>query len=248
MKAIETHYKGYRFRSRLEARWAVFFDALGVKWEYEKEGYDLGEAGWYLPDFWLPDFGIWIEIKGEISGTDDEFHKIDALYKATGHHAFIACGSIDDHKWMPDMEAKREDILHDGLHQRTITGTQSSFCFNSFRDLDENGDGFQIKCPVCRFEYVHFADAQNVDGEDSGKAWRGRGDAIKIPMYCESGHHWTLRIGFHKGWSFMGIEDVWESVDDIGFVLAKYEWTDYEEAVKKAKSARFEHGENGARP
>jgi hypothetical protein len=28
IKAIETSYKGYRFRSRLEARWAVFFDAL----------------------------------------------------------------------------------------------------------------------------------------------------------------------------------------------------------------------------
>lgn len=51
IKAIETHYKGYRFRSRLEARWAVFFDALGLQWEYEPEGYDLGEAGWYLPDF-----------------------------------------------------------------------------------------------------------------------------------------------------------------------------------------------------
>ena len=63
IKAIETVYKGYRFRSRLEARWAVFFDALGVKWEYEKEGFDLGEAGWYLPDFWLPELGVWAEIK-----------------------------------------------------------------------------------------------------------------------------------------------------------------------------------------
>ena len=30
IKAIETYYKGYRFRSRLEARWAVFFDAAGI--------------------------------------------------------------------------------------------------------------------------------------------------------------------------------------------------------------------------
>lgn len=67
IKAIETQYKGYRFRSRLEARWAVFFDALGIEWEYEKEGYDLGEAGWYLPDFWLPEFGIWVEIKGKLN-------------------------------------------------------------------------------------------------------------------------------------------------------------------------------------
>lgn len=65
IKAIETRYKGCNFRSRLEARWAVFFDALGVKWEYEPEGFDLGEMGWYLPDFWLPTFsgGMWVEVK-----------------------------------------------------------------------------------------------------------------------------------------------------------------------------------------
>lgn len=50
VKAIETSYKGYRFRSRLEARWAVFFDAMGVKWQYELEGYQAGSIS-YLPDF-----------------------------------------------------------------------------------------------------------------------------------------------------------------------------------------------------
>lgn len=64
LKAIETIYKGYKFRSRLEARWAVFFDALEVKWEYEPEGYELGSDGRYLPDFWLPDDRIWVEVKG----------------------------------------------------------------------------------------------------------------------------------------------------------------------------------------
>lgn len=35
IKPIQTRYKGYHFRSRLEARWAVFFDALGIAWKYE---------------------------------------------------------------------------------------------------------------------------------------------------------------------------------------------------------------------
>jgi len=48
IKAIQTEYRGYLFRSRLEARWAVFFDACGVDWEYEPEGYDLGSGGYYL--------------------------------------------------------------------------------------------------------------------------------------------------------------------------------------------------------
>jgi hypothetical protein len=62
LKAIETEYKGYLFRSRLEARWAVFMDCLGVRWEYEKEGLDL-EGVWYLPDFWLPGHKRFVEIK-----------------------------------------------------------------------------------------------------------------------------------------------------------------------------------------
>ena len=64
IKAIETCYKGYRFRSRLEARWAVYFDAAGIEWEYEKEGYRLSNnLGAYLPDFWLPQVEMWAEVK-----------------------------------------------------------------------------------------------------------------------------------------------------------------------------------------
>lgn len=62
IRALETHYRGYRFRSRLEARWAVFMDAARVRWEYEPEGYDLGGTR-YLPDFWLPENRTFLEIK-----------------------------------------------------------------------------------------------------------------------------------------------------------------------------------------
>ena len=51
IKPIETIYKGYRFRSRLEARWAVFLDAIGADWEYEPEGFELENGIYYLPDF-----------------------------------------------------------------------------------------------------------------------------------------------------------------------------------------------------
>ena len=39
IKPIETQYNGFRFRSRLEARWAVFFDVIGLKYEYEVTNY-----------------------------------------------------------------------------------------------------------------------------------------------------------------------------------------------------------------
>lgn len=53
IKPIETEYAGYKFRSRLEARWAIFFDACGADWEYEPQGYTLQDGTKYLPDFLL---------------------------------------------------------------------------------------------------------------------------------------------------------------------------------------------------
>ncbi len=70
-RAIETRYKGYRFRSRLEARWAVFFDALGLAWEYEPEGFELPGGVRYLPDFWLPELRCYVEVKPNIVEFDE---------------------------------------------------------------------------------------------------------------------------------------------------------------------------------
>jgi len=91
MQAIETIYNGYRFRSRLEARWAVFFDTLGIKYEYEKEGYALRDGTYYLPDFWLPDYHYWIEIKGQ-QPTSQEMVIRDGLNEGFGHPVIIFVG------------------------------------------------------------------------------------------------------------------------------------------------------------
>lgn len=77
LKAINTEFDGYRFRSRLEARWAMFFKTLGIPYEYEKEGYDL-DGLWYLPDFWLPEQQCWVEIKGQ-EPTEEEKRKAELL-------------------------------------------------------------------------------------------------------------------------------------------------------------------------
>ena len=78
IKAIPTEYNGHLFRSRLEARWAVFFDACGVKWEYEPEGFDLGDGMRYLPDFLLhgvagrAEGDLYVEVKGRMNAYDAE--------------------------------------------------------------------------------------------------------------------------------------------------------------------------------
>jgi len=63
IQALPTIYKGHEFRSRLEARWAIFFDCMGWKWEYEPEAVQTRHGG-YLVDFRLHGFE-YAEIKPE---------------------------------------------------------------------------------------------------------------------------------------------------------------------------------------
>ncbi len=87
IKPIETFYKGYRFRSRLEARWAVFMDTAGWEWAYEIEGFETS-GGRYLPDFRVYNYGaddvpnqpLWMEVKPRLDGiTDAEARKMQAF-------------------------------------------------------------------------------------------------------------------------------------------------------------------------
>lgn len=101
MKAIETEYKGYKFRSRLEARWAVFFDILGIRWEYEPEGIVLNDGTSYLPDFYLIDFCCYFEVKRKgIKGTDEGNEAIRKISNGrnTNEWAGIICfgDPVDD--------------------------------------------------------------------------------------------------------------------------------------------------------
>lgn len=78
IKAIETRYNGYRFRSRLEPRWAVFFDSLGIAYEYEKEGFAL-DGCFYLPDFWLPVWRTWVEVKSAAAAWPGDWQPCQSL-------------------------------------------------------------------------------------------------------------------------------------------------------------------------
>jgi hypothetical protein len=113
IKAIETYYNGYRFRSRLEARWAVFFDALRVRYEYEPEGFYLPSGASYLPDFRVKchglrgsyddsPFNLYIEVKGEMTAKDAEKirefageHIVDDI--SSIKNPILIVGNIPDH-------------------------------------------------------------------------------------------------------------------------------------------------------
>ena len=123
IKAIDTRYRGHLFRSRLEARWAVFFDHLGIAWQYEPEGYELNDGTWYLPDFYLPDFerGCWVEVKAK----HGDWRKAAAFSYESGQNVWLADGSPCDHAY---------DVLH-GPHPETPNPHRN------FMDPSQDPDG-----------------------------------------------------------------------------------------------------------
>lgn len=91
-RPIETIYNGYRFRSRLEARWAVFFDALDIPYEYEKEGYELGNNVRYLPDFYMSTWDKFVEIKPRKKLEPDELRKVGLLVQRSDKPVILIIG------------------------------------------------------------------------------------------------------------------------------------------------------------
>lgn len=89
-KAIETKWHGCRFRSKLEAQWAVVFELIGLEWAYEPTGYKLPNGLWYMPDFivaglvGIGDGWTFVEVKGKMTELDrrkvDEFSRYYPIY------------------------------------------------------------------------------------------------------------------------------------------------------------------------
>jgi hypothetical protein len=129
IKAIETVYKGYRMRSRLEARWAVFFDSLGIEWEYEAEGYEMDKEK-YLPDFWLPEHNMFIEIKPKIP-EGREFDKLKAFSEESPKRLFIIVGNPYIHGISNDYKKEYDFYqIYKGFYDdEPIIHKLEEFCF-----------------------------------------------------------------------------------------------------------------------
>lgn len=193
LKPIQTEYKGYLFRSRLEARWAVFFDALGIKWEYEKEGYDL-EGEWYLPDFWLPKEQKWVEIKdgaldpaiqrtdgGSCTETDDAIELADLLCVSTQNSVIVFWGppqlEDDELGWVKNatlfcfMDVTDEMIAHFREEPEEYGGTDVIDKYERYKGTacEEHGIVSYYHLLGCHADYKHIAAARSARFEHGQK-------------------------------------------------------------------------------
>lgn len=86
--AIPTKYSGVQFRSRLEARWAAFFDEMGWTWRYEP----IDLRGW-IPDFIVECPGeLAVEIKPALK-LDDLYSFVDKIESSGWRSEVLLAGS-----------------------------------------------------------------------------------------------------------------------------------------------------------
>lgn len=223
IKAIDTVYNGYRFRSRLEARWAVFFDTLGIEYEYEPEGFDLGEAGWYLPDFYLRKQNLWLEIKPLCDDPKQlEDKRYDAFNKALDR---MADYEIDPPVYSPDFYILAGDPYFDAYRVigRNYVLIDGKYEVQGLQNFSESGSMW-TECPLChRFDIAPLK-GYMMNGEGMFCEWCDVKDRLAFKD--------TETAYFHKG----------HVVSEVRGAIARS--PQLTRAYNAARQARFEHGEN----
>jgi hypothetical protein len=86
-----TRHKDLYFRSKTEALWASIFEALDAAFDYEPETFSLSDGRLYVPDFFLRDLQVWVEVKADLP-TEREIFKISQLCLKTLMPCFIFAG------------------------------------------------------------------------------------------------------------------------------------------------------------
>lgn len=63
-------------RSSWEVKFAHWLDGQGIDWQYEPKHFAVGRGSWrgktYTPDFYLPDWRLYIELKGWLRKADEK--------------------------------------------------------------------------------------------------------------------------------------------------------------------------------
>lgn len=248
IKPIETKYKGYRFRSRAEARHAVLLDNLGIPYRYEDEGFDL-DGRLYLPDFWLPTLHVWLEVKGK-APTDDERQLAYKLSSKSRQAVLISYGSLlpvpmvdgDDRYLITDDASGIEVFAGEAWHSWPLT--IHAWHFRCWETRFEDGDGWGLRAFLKDKMPGH-------EMPDSSNTEDARRRLVELDcLYFRQTYgkeHPTYRFGrsvYTASGDGIGRSGLWATNKNGDYVIDDV-LTDprIAAAYAAARSARFEHGE-----
>lgn len=141
-------YSGYCFRSRLETRWAIFFESLKIDYLYECKKFIFPDKRTYTPDFYLPDLKMWIEIK-PMQPTMEELEKVKILSQllsriSNKYRAILIYGNCEPpHMKKHRVGALAAEYYFDGSLKDSCMWVNCPYC----NKIDIIERGKQLDCP-----------------------------------------------------------------------------------------------------
>lgn len=108
------------FRSTLEARWASYFDTLGLAWIYEPFRFKLKEGFTYTPDFEVPEIGI-IEVKPTAGLLKESAKRIGLFLSQSVHdRVYLFSGGSPFHAVISMLHGNPVRVVNTSHIQRNI--------------------------------------------------------------------------------------------------------------------------------
>jgi hypothetical protein len=84
-------YEGVQYRSVLESKWAQWLVLNKITFEYEPTKFDLGPVN-YIPDFYLPEYDVWIEVKPNKNPSLDQLLKVAGVARICKQKTCLVAG------------------------------------------------------------------------------------------------------------------------------------------------------------
>lgn len=168
IKAKPTTYKGIKFRSKLEAQWAAFFDLVNIKWLYEPEKFNQWE-----PDFLI--YGqkpIYVEVKPFLTEDIITEYKVKCrdIYRSPDAHVILITTPIGS----PIEDILTGETTHYSDDMPPI-GVELLYFFD---ESDETGyceDGYDFIFWKDNFDFSCYTDSWDgiIGTSKSRKYWDG---------------------------------------------------------------------------
>jgi hypothetical protein len=138
MRSYPAIYNHYRFDSRLEARYAFWFDLVGVAWRREADVIALSDNLTYIPDFYLTGWRCWVEVKGDVVNDSAGLKIIEKCEQLARQSTLPVILCFDD-----PLEAKCA-IFHGATMYTPMRWTMCRYCGSVAIGIGET----LIRCPM----------------------------------------------------------------------------------------------------
>lgn len=188
MDTREVQFMDVRFPSVPHAQWALFFEDLGIPWQFRIMPFSLGAGVTYLPDFWLVEQRAWFQV-GDDAHHDEDLNRWEVFARAAerpgcDHSDPEFCAEArepdcqvpgsEDRVWLPEQWQVTDPLYSAGgipvPEQMTDTGPFPN-TLGTMHTASDNWYQWTV-CPSCGF----------VGAEHAGRADRlacGHGDSSR---------------------------------------------------------------------